>query len=119
MPATGSVRTFGPKAPAAAASAADETYSSLGTDDRKPVFKEVTKARFKELYFRLGGGKRTGWTAEYWDEFFEKKVNPNWKFMVEEPRSSKHVRMYISSDKKSEEYRMYFLTEEDEDSFFD
>jgi hypothetical protein len=34
-----------------------------------PVFKEVTKEKFKELYFRLGGGKASGWTAEYWQEF--------------------------------------------------
>jgi hypothetical protein len=80
-----------------------------------PVFKEVSKEKFKELYFRLGGGK-SGWTAEYWQEFFENKAKPGWKFMVEEPRSAKHIRMFIVSDAKAKEYRMFFMTEEEEDS---
>lgn len=63
-----------------------------------PAFKEVTKEKFKELYFRLGGGKASGWTAEYWQEFFENKAKPGWKFMVEEPRSAKHIRMNIVTD---------------------
>lgn len=89
------------------------------TDSAKgnaPGFKEVTKEKFKEIYFRLGGGKRSGWTAEYWQEFFENKAKPGWKYMVEEPRSAKHVRMNIVTDNKAKEYRMFFMTEEDEDS---
>lgn len=81
-----------------------------------PGFKEVTKEKFKEIYFRLGGGKRSGWTAEYWQEFFEDKAKPGWKFMVEEPRSAKHIRMNIVTDNKAKEYRMFFMTEEEEDS---
>ena len=79
-------------------------------------FKEVTKEKFKEIYFRLGGGKRSGWTAEYWEEFFENKAKPGWKFMVEEPRSAKHNRMNIVTDNKAKEYRMFFMTEDEEDS---
>ena len=79
------------------------------------MFKEVTKEKFKEVYFRLGGGKRSGWTAEYWQEFFENKAKPGWKFMVEEPRSPKHVRMYIVTDAKAREYRLFFITEESEE----
>lgn len=84
-----------------------------------PVFKEVTKEKFKEIYFRLGGGKASGWTAEYWQEFFENKAKPGWKFMVEEPRSAKHTRMYIVTDNKAKEYRMFFMTEEDEEDSSD
>ncbi|MDQ1591109.1 MAG: hypothetical protein QOG71_1736 [Pyrinomonadaceae bacterium] len=78
-------------------------------------FKEVSKEKFKEIYFRLGGGKRAGWTADYWQEFFEDKVKPGWKFMVEEPRSPKHVRMFIVTDAKAKEYRLFFMTEESEE----
>jgi hypothetical protein len=84
-----------------------------------PGFKEVTKEKFKEIYFRLGGGKRSGWTAEYWQEFFENKAKPGWKFMVEEPRSAKHTRMFIVTDNKAKEYRMFFMTEEDEEDSSD
>ena len=81
-----------------------------------PKFKEVTKQKFKEMFFRLGGGRRTGWTAEYWEASFEKNARPGWKFVVEEPRSPKHSRMYIVSDTKTKEHRMYFLTEADDES---
>jgi hypothetical protein len=84
-----------------------------------PVFKEVTKERFKEIYFRLGGGKASGWTAEYWQEFFENKAKPGWKYMVEEPRSAKHIRMNIVTDNKAQEYRLFFMTEEDEEDSSD
>jgi hypothetical protein len=80
-----------------------------------PTFKEVTKEKFKEVYFRLGGGKRSGWTADYWQEFFEDKAEPGWKFMVEEPRSPEHVRMFIVTDAKAKEYRLFFMTEESEE----
>lgn len=79
-------------------------------------FKEVTKQKFKEMYFRFGGGKRSGWTAEYWQKFFENNDKPGWKYMVEEPKSAKHNRMYIVSDTKAKEHRMFFMTEEEEDS---
>jgi hypothetical protein len=82
-------------------------------------FKEVTKEKFKEIYFRHGGGKRSGWTAEYWQEFFENKAKPGWKYMVEEPRSAKHIRMNIITDNKAKEYRMFFMTEEDEEDSSD
>jgi hypothetical protein len=84
-----------------------------------PAFKEVTKEKFKEMYFRLGGGKRSGWTAEYWQEFFEDKAQPGWKYMVEEPRSAKHNRMNIVTDNKAKEYRMFFMTEEEEEDSSD
>ena len=35
--------------------------------------------------------------------------------MVEEPRSAKHNRMYIVTDNKAKEYRLFFMTEEDEE----
>lgn len=69
----------------------------------KTAFKEVTKEQFKNIYFRLGGGDHSGWTAAYWQEFFEDAVNPGWRFMVEEPRSPEHDRMWIVTDQKTKE----------------
>ena len=82
----------------------------------KAAFKEVTKEQFKEIYFRLGGGKSSGWTAEYWQEFFEEKVNPGWKFMVEQPKSPEHDCMWIVTDEAAKEYRVFFMTGKDSDS---
>jgi hypothetical protein len=97
-----------PGAPAAPSPKASAKDAATG-------FKEVTKEKFKEIYFRLGGGKRSGWTADYWQKFFEDKAEPGWKFMVEEPKSPKHVRMYIVTDAQAKEYRLFFMTEESEE----
>jgi len=86
---------------------------------------EVTKERFKEVYFRLGGsedpGKRwcCGWTLEYWNKFFEDEKRPGMKYLVEEPRTPEHTRMMIVTDFGRNEYRLFFLTEESEESLFD
>ena len=84
-----------------------------------PDFKEVTKEKFKEIYFRLGGGKYSGWTADHWQQSFEDDVKPGWRFMVEEPRSPKHDSMWIVSDSQAKEYRLFFMTDESTEDFFD
>jgi len=83
------------------------------------AFKEVTKEQFKEVYFRLGNGAYSGWTADYWLGFYENQVNPDWKFLVEEPRSSHHDQMWIVADHATKEHRLFFLTDESTESFFD
>lgn len=85
----------------------------------KPGFQEVTKERFKEIYFRLGGGESSGWTGDYWRKFFEDEVKPGWRFMVEEPRSPKHDRMWIVTDDETKEYRLFFMTDQSTEDFFE
>jgi hypothetical protein len=81
--------------------------------------KEVTKEQFKEIYFKLGGGAATGWGLEYWNEFFEDKKIPGMKYLLEEPETPEHARMMIVKDYDMNEYRLFFLTEESEESLFD
>lgn len=81
--------------------------------------REVTKEEFKRLYFELGGGLRTGWSADYWDLFFEKQKRPNMKYLAQEPETRDHNRMMIVTDFGNNEYRMFFVTEEDEERMFD
>jgi len=78
--------------------------------------KEVTKEQFKEIYFSLGGG--FGWDSDYWNKFFEDEARPGMKYLVEEPRTPEHTRMMIVTDYGEKEYRLFFLTEEDEEIFF-
>jgi hypothetical protein len=82
-------------------------------------FQEVPKEKFKEIYFRLGGGNATGWTADYWQKFYEDNVKPGWKFKVQEPESPQHDSMMIVSDGSAKEYRLFFMTEESMERFFD
>jgi len=82
-------------------------------------FKEVTKKEFKKIYFRLGGGPYSGWTADYWERHFEDEERPGWRFLVEAPRSSEHDSMWIVTDPEKKEYRLFFLTDESTENFFD
>ncbi len=78
--------------------------------------REVTKEEFKELYFRLGGG--IGWDLDYWNRFFVENERPDMKYLAEEPRTPEHTRMMIVTDFGAKEYRLFFMTEEDEEDFF-
>ena len=84
----------------------------------EPAFKQVSKGLFKDIYFRLGGGEASGWTADYWREFFEDKVEPDWTFMVEEPMSAEHDRMFVVTDHQAREHRLYFVTDQSAEDFF-
>jgi len=42
-----------------------------------------------------------------------------WRFLVEEPRSAEHNRMWIVTDHKAKEHRLFFTTEKSEEDFFD
>ena len=81
--------------------------------------KVVTKEQFKEIYFRLGGGAATGWGEDYWNQFFEAETRLGMKYLVEEPPAPEHHRMLIVSDFAANEYRLFFLTEESEESLFE
>jgi hypothetical protein len=85
----------------------------------KPTFNEVTKEKFQEIYFQLGGGEFSGWTADYWRRFFNDEVRSGWRFMVQEPRSSKHDCMCIVTDHETKQYRLFFTTEQSTEDFFD
>jgi hypothetical protein len=83
------------------------------------VFREVTKEAFQEVYFRLGGGDRSGWTADYWLSSFADAPRPGWQFMVEDPASPAHDCMWIVTDNEAKEYRLFFMTDESTESVFD
>lgn len=81
--------------------------------------KEVTREEFKETYFRLGGGSAAGWGPEYWKRFFEDNETPGMKYLAQEPETPEHTRMMIVTDYGAREYRLFFLTEEADESFFE
>jgi hypothetical protein len=84
-----------------------------------PAFREVTREQFREIYFRLGGGPQSGWTAAYWEALFDEAVRPGWRFMIQEPRAPGDNQMWIVADNDGREYRLFFLSEESTESFFD
>lgn len=79
--------------------------------------KEVTKEQFKEVYFRLGGGA-SGWGLDYWNKFFEHDESGR-KYLVEEPKTPQHTEMMIVTDGDAHEYRLFFMTDESMEAFFD
>ena len=81
--------------------------------------KEVSKEEFKEIYFRLGGGNASGWDLDYWNKFFEENEEPDMKYLVQKPQTREETRMMIVTDCGMKEYRMFFLTENAEENFFE
>jgi hypothetical protein len=81
--------------------------------------KEVSKEQFKEMYFQLGGGRETGWGPDNWNSLFEKKTNRPMKYLVREPETPEHTRMMIVTDYGCNEYRMFFVTEDEEEQIFE
>ncbi|HEX8190117.1 MAG TPA: hypothetical protein VF586_17300 [Pyrinomonadaceae bacterium] len=84
----------------------------------EPVFKQVSKGLFEDIYFRLGGVS-SGWTPEYWREVIEPHAGLGWRFMVEEPRSAAHNRMWVVTDHKALEHRLFFTTGQSEEDFLE
>ena len=80
--------------------------------------KAVTKEQFKEIYFKYGGGEATGLGLDYWKQFFENENKQDMKYLLEEPKTPEHTRMMIVTDNGRNEYRLFFMTEESEESFF-
>jgi hypothetical protein len=75
---------------------------------------EITKERFKELYSTYGTST-DGWTADYWNHFYENEEGK--RYFFSKPGTPDSTRMFIISD--GIKHRMIFLTEEAEESFFD
>lgn len=75
--------------------------------------REVTKEKFKELYFRYGG-EDTGWGADYWNEFYEQLDGVRFVFI--EPTSPAQNRMFIVEDEH--EVILSLASEEAEERFF-
>lgn len=73
----------------------------------------VTHSQFKTLYFQHAQ-PHSGWTEDYWNQFFEGKESDVYYF--EAPDSPLANRMMISTGQNM--HRMFFLTEEAEESFF-
>jgi len=80
--------------------------------------REVTKSEFKQIYFKLGGG-RDGWDARHWKRVFEDDPRPGMRFMVEKPATARDTTMWIVSDYGANEYRLFFRTEEHSDAMLE
>lgn len=75
---------------------------------------EVTKREFKDLYFKYAT-PNSGWTEDYWKQFYENEEGKRYFFAS--PETPESIRMFIMSG--GGEHRMIFLTEDAEESFFD
>ena len=74
---------------------------------------QVSKSEFKNLYFRYAQ-PNSGWTEDYWNQLFESREDDEYYF--EAPESLLAKRMMISSGQNM--HRMFFLTEDAEEAFF-
>ncbi len=74
---------------------------------------EVTKEQFKALYFKYATPE-SGWTEDYWNKFYEKKEGEKYFF-----RKSANPEAVMCIADGQKENRIYFLTEDALDAFYD
>ncbi len=78
--------------------------------------REISKEEFRMLYIKYGQSQtNSGWTQEYWDRFFENETDKRYFFT--EPTEPDQTRMFIDSGRGTR--RMFLLSEEAEESFFE
>ncbi len=68
---------------------------------------EVTKEQFKKYYFQYATPD-SGWTADYWNKFYEHEQGK--KYFFRRPETPECVSMTIVSD--ASQHRLVFLTED-------
>ena len=78
---------------------------------------EVSKDEFREMYFRHAQ-PNDGWTQAYWDEFYAVDRVPPMRYFVEPPASPAHCRMMIADDYGTRQHRLFFFTDDSEESLF-
>jgi hypothetical protein len=80
--------------------------------------RKVSKDEFKRIYFAHLG---RGYTEEYWQNLFENKrdhENFVWEHFVSEPTSPQETEMIIVTDYGTHQYRLFFSTEEQQESWY-
>lgn len=78
---------------------------------------EVSKAEFREAYFRYGRCQ-DGWTQDYWIEHFEKAPDRGMRYCLELPQRPEQNRMMMVDDYAAREHRLLFMTEDAVERFF-
>lgn len=81
-------------------------------------FVAVSKEEFREAYLRFGRLSE-GWTEEHWRRTYERPGGGITRYLVQEPASPLAHRMMVVDDVGRGEARMFFLTEAEEEAFFD
>ena len=86
----------------------------LDTWSKPPAEVEVTKQQFKDYYFQYATPD-SGWTQDYWNNSFEKEEGKQYFFTP--PATAASTSMFVTAD--ANKRRLYFLTDEATESFFD
>lgn len=79
--------------------------------------REVSKAEFREAYFRYGRGE-DGWTRAYWIRCFEQAPDREMRYRIEDPTSPEQTRLMIVTDTAAREVRLFLMSEEAEERLF-
>ena len=80
--------------------------------------KEVTKEEFKAIFLKYGKSQGLGedsWNSH--DRFFQRKDNI--RYLVKLPENPKEDQMMIVKDFSNNEIRLFFMTEDRVEAFFD
>lgn len=77
------------------------------------MFRDLTREQFKAIFLEHAT-REQGWT---WAAFEPER--PGMRYRYEPPESPAHTRLMIATDFGAQEYRLFFMTEEAEERFFE
>ena len=80
------------------------------------MMKQITKSEFVELFIKHATPADSGWNPDHW-KTLEKYHETETKWMYQEPQSPQHDRLYLVCG--CGENRMFFMTDESDEAFFD
>ena len=80
--------------------------------------KEVTKKEFKAIFLKYGK-REDGWGKGYWNSHYRFPKKRNMRYLVRLPKNPKENRMMIVNDYSNNEIRLFFMTVDEEEAFFD
>ena len=78
---------------------------------------EVSKEKFKEIFLKYGK-LSDGYGIDYWNKFYEIAKRENMKYLIKLPSNADERRMMLVSSYSANEYRLFFVSEAQEESLF-
>ena len=81
------------------------------------IMKEVTKEEFKAIFIKYGKSQLPPKGEGYWNQVYEPRLKDNMRYIVRLPESPEEDQMMIVED--GNEIRLFFMTDDRVEAFFD
>ncbi|WP_426369866.1 hypothetical protein [Pseudocolwellia sp. HL-MZ7] len=78
---------------------------------------QVSKEEFKKIFLEYGKAS-DGWGKDYWEKMYENPKRENMKYLVRLPETEGKNRMMVVDDYSVNEYRLFFVSVDEEENLY-